>query len=102
MAVDTNVLIFERIRLERDKGVPPTTAMVLGYKNAWTTILDANVTTLICALVMLSIGYGPVKGFAIALSLGLLTSVFTGVAVSKTLSAYLGADWLLKGNGGAA
>ena len=102
MAVDTNVLIFERIRLERDKGVPPATAMVLGYKNAWTTILDANVTTLICALVMLSIGYGPVKGFAIALSLGLVTSVFTGVAVSKTLSAYLGADWLLKGNGGAA
>ena len=102
MAVDTNVLIFERIRQERDKGMPASSAMILGYKNAWTTILDANITTLICALVMLSIGYGPVKGFAIALSLGLLTSVFTGVAVSKTLSAYLGPDWLLNWKGGEA
>lgn len=100
MAVDTNVLIFERIRQEQRKGAPSRIAMVLGYKHAWTTILDANVTTLICALVMLSIGYGPVKGFAITLSLGILTSVFTGVALSRILSAYLPAAWLLKSKGG--
>ncbi len=99
MAVDTNVLIFERIRQEREKGVPPHTAMLLGYKHAWTTILDANVTTLICALVMLSIGDGPVKGFAITLSLGIFTSVFTGVALSKLMSAYLPANWLLRNKG---
>lgn len=99
MAVDTNVLIFERIRQEQRKGAPARIAMILGYKHAWTTILDANLTTLICALVMLSIGYGPVKGFAITLSLGILTSVFTGVALSRTLSAYLPATWLLKSTG---
>lgn len=99
MAVDTNVLIFERILQERKKGVPPNLAMILGYKRAWTTILDANLTTLICALVMLSIGYGPVKGFAITLCLGLITSVFTGVALSKTLSAYIPATWLLNAKG---
>ena len=99
MAVDTNVLIFERIRQERGKGVLPHTAMLLGYKHAWTTILDANVTTLICALVMLSIGDGPIKGFAITLSLGIFTSVFTGVALSKLMSAYLPANWLLRNKG---
>ncbi|MFC3093834.1 protein translocase subunit SecD [Alteromonas sediminis] len=99
MAVDTNVLIFERIRFEQQRGAPPRLAMILGYKHAWSTILDANLTTLICALVMLSIGYGPVKGFAITLTLGLLTSVFTGVALSKTLSAYFSADWLLNNKG---
>jgi preprotein translocase subunit SecD len=86
MAVDTNVLIFERIREELKRGRSPLTAVDLGYKNALTTILDSNITTLLCALILFSIGYGPVKGFAITLGLGILTSMFTGLYVSKGLT----------------
>jgi len=87
MAVDTNVLIFERIKEERKRGRSNFLAIETGYKEAFATILDANVTTMITALILLSIGYGPVKGFAMTLSLGILTSMFTGVFVAHVLTA---------------
>lgn len=87
MAVDTNVLIFERIKEERKRGRSNFLAIETGYKEAFATILDANVTTMITALILLSIGYGPVKGFAMTLSLGILTSMFTGVFVAHALTA---------------
>ncbi|MDI4667903.1 protein translocase subunit SecD [Pseudoalteromonas shioyasakiensis] len=89
MAVDTNVIIFERIKEEKRKGRPTYQAIEQGYNQAFTTILDANVTTMITAIILYAIGYGPVKGFAITLALGLLTSVFTGVYISKALSQTL-------------
>ena len=89
MAVDTNVIIFERIKEERRQGRAPYQAIQEGYKQAGNTIFDANITTMITALILYGIGYGPVKGFAITLALGLLTSVFTGVYVSKILSQTL-------------
>ncbi|TMO72684.1 protein translocase subunit SecD [Pseudoalteromonas sp. S3785] len=89
MAVDTNVIIFERIKEERRKGRSAYQAIQEGYKQAANTIFDANITTMITALILYGIGYGPVKGFAITLALGLITSVFTGVYVSKVLSQTL-------------
>lgn len=89
MAVDTNVIIFERIIEEKRKGRPTYQAIEQGYNQAFTTIFDANVTTMITAIILYAIGYGPVKGFAITLALGLLTSVFTGVYISKALSQTL-------------
>lgn len=86
MAVDTNVIIFERIKDEQRKGRSPYQAIEQGYQQAFNTIFDANITTMITALILYAIGYGPVKGFAITLALGLITSVFTGVYVSKILS----------------
>lgn len=86
MAVDTNVLIFERIKEERQRGRSNFMAIETGYKEAFATILDANITTMITALILLSIGYGPVKGFAMTLSLGILTSMFTGVFVAHVLT----------------
>lgn len=86
MAVDTNVLIFERIKEERKKGRSLPLAVEHGYKNAFATIFDANITTLITAFILYSIGYGPVKGFAITLGLGILTSMFTGVFISRALT----------------
>ncbi|MFT4939489.1 MAG: preprotein translocase subunit SecD [Paraglaciecola sp.] len=89
MAVDTNVLIFERIKEERQRGRSNYMAIETGYKEAFATILDANVTTMITALILLSIGYGPVKGFAMTLSLGILTSMFTGVFVAHILTYFV-------------
>ncbi|GAC21558.1 protein translocase subunit SecD [Paraglaciecola arctica] len=86
MAVDTNVLIFERIKEERQRGRSSFMATETGYKEAFATILDANITTMITALILLSIGYGPVKGFAMTLSLGILTSMFSGVFVAHVLT----------------
>ncbi|TQV72914.1 protein translocase subunit SecD [Aliikangiella marina] len=86
MAVDTNVLIFERIKEELKRGRAVSIAVEQGYKNAFATILDANITTLLTALILYAIGYGPVKGFAITLGLGVLTSMFTGVFISKVLT----------------
>ena len=86
MAVDTNVLIFERIKEELKRGRQVLSAIEAGYKNAFSTILDANITTMITGIILYSIGYGPVKGFAIILCLGILTSMFTGVFVSKALT----------------
>lgn len=86
MAVDTNVLIFERIKEELKKGRGKMSAIDSGYKNAFATILDANITTMITGIILYSVGYGPVKGFALILCLGILTSMFTGVFVSRALT----------------
>ncbi len=83
MAVDANVLIYERIREELRHGLSPQAAIYAGYDRAFATILDANVTTLIVGIVLFSIGTGPVRGFAITLSLGLLTSMLTGVTYTR-------------------
>ena len=85
MAVDANVLIYERIREELKRGQTPQAAIHAGFERAWGTILDSNVTTLIAALVLFGLGSGPVKGFAITLSLGILTSVFSSILVSRAM-----------------
>lgn len=85
MAVDANVLIFERIREEIRAGNAPQTAIHRGYDNAFSTIIDANLTTLIAALVLFNFGTGPIQGFAITLSIGILTSMVTAIFVSRIL-----------------
>ncbi len=79
MAVDANVLIFERIREEIRLGNSPQASIHAGYEKAFATIADANITTLIAAIVLFSFGSGPIKGFAVTLSLGILTSMFTAI-----------------------
>ena len=83
MAVDANVLIFERIREELRNGNSPQASIHAGYEKAFSTIADANITTLIAALVLFSFGTGPIKGFAITLSIGILTSMFTAIMVTR-------------------
>ncbi|MBW2452261.1 MAG: protein translocase subunit SecD [Deltaproteobacteria bacterium] len=85
MAVDANVLIFERIREELRIGRSPRAALDAGYEKAKLTIIDANVTTLIAALVLFQFGTGPVKGFAVTLSVGIIASLFTAVVVSRLI-----------------
>ncbi|BCR05432.1 protein translocase subunit SecD [Desulfuromonas versatilis] len=85
MAVDANVLIFERIREELRLGKTPLNALDAGYSKALLTIVDANVTTLIAALVLFQFGTGPVKGFAVTLSIGILASMFTAIFVSRVV-----------------
>jgi preprotein translocase subunit SecD len=85
MAVDANVLIFERIREELKVGKTPRSAVDTGFSRAFGTILDANLTTLIAALFLFQFGTGPIKGFAVTLSIGILASVFTAVFVSRTI-----------------
>ncbi|HEV8266862.1 MAG TPA: protein translocase subunit SecD [Thermoanaerobaculia bacterium] len=85
MAVDSNVLIFERIREEMDNGKAPKAAIDLGFKRAFGTIIDTHVTTISAALFLFQFGTGPVKGFAVTLVVGLLASVFTAVFVSHLL-----------------
>lgn len=85
MAVDANVLIFERIREELRNNNTPQASIHTGYERAFATILDANITTLIVALVLFSIGTGPIKGFAVTLSLGLLTSMLTGIMFTRAM-----------------
>jgi preprotein translocase subunit SecD len=85
MAVDANVLIFERIREELRNGASPQASIHAGYDRALATIVDANVTTLIAALVLFGIGTGSIKGFAITLTFGLLTSMLTGVMLTRAL-----------------
>lgn len=83
MAVDANVLINARIKEEHHRGMSPHSAIHAGYERAFATILDANLTTLLVALILFSIGTGPVKGFAVTLSLGILTSMFTALMVTR-------------------
>ena len=85
MAVDANVLIFTRVREEIADGSPPQRAIDSGYDRAFTTILDANLTTFLVAMVLFAIGSGPVKGFAITLMIGIITSVFTAVVGTRAL-----------------
>ncbi len=89
MAVDANVLIFERIREELRNGVTPQAAIYSGYDKALSTIVDANITTLIAAIVLFNFGTGPIKGFAITLSIGIVTSMFTAIFVSRGIVNYL-------------
>ena len=83
MAIDANVLINERIREELRDGAQPQQAIAAGYERAWATILDSNITTLIAGLALLVFGSGPVRGFAVVHCLGILTSIFSAVVVSR-------------------
>jgi len=83
MAVDANVLIFERIREELALGRSPFSAVEIGFKRAITTIVDANLTTLIAAVILFNFGSGPIKGFAVTLAIGILTSMFTAIMVTR-------------------
>jgi preprotein translocase subunit SecD len=85
MAVDANVLIFERIREELRLGKTPRAAIDGGYSKALLTIMDANITTLIAAVVLFQFGTGPVKGFAVTLSIGIVASLFTALFVSRVV-----------------
>ena len=92
MAVDANVLIFERIKEELKVAKTPYRAIELGYERAFSAILDANITTFIAALILFLMGSGPVKGFSITLGLGIITSVFTAIYVTRLLIA-VWFDW---------
>ena len=92
MAVDANVLIFERIREETRNGRAPFQAVETGYARAMGTILDANITTLIAAILLFQFGSGPVRGFAVTLAIGIVMSVFTAVIVTRLMVA----TWLRK------
>ncbi|WP_210395874.1 protein translocase subunit SecD [Motiliproteus sediminis] len=85
MAVDANVLIFSRIKEELKNGLPPQSAIHAGYERAFSTIFDANLTTLLVAVILFAVGTGPVKGFAVTLSLGIITSMFTAIMVTRSL-----------------
>ena len=92
MAVDANVLIFERIREEAQRGVSPMAALDSGFKSAFATILDANITTLIAAVVLFGMGSGPIKGFALTLSIGILASMFTAILLTRWILV----SWMLR------
>jgi preprotein translocase subunit SecD len=89
MAVDANVLIAERIREEIRAGNSPVASLRAGYEKAWGTILDANLTTLFAALAMFAFGSGPVKGFAVTMTIGILTSMFSAVVITQLIMAMI-------------
>jgi len=86
LAVDANVLIFSRIKEELKKGLSPSQAIDAGYDRAFITILDSNLTTLIVAVILFAVGTGPVQGFAITLSIGILGSMFTAITLTRMLA----------------
>jgi preprotein translocase subunit SecD len=90
MGVDSNVLIFERIREELRNGKTPPSAVDQGFGHAWITIVDTHVTTIVSAAILFIFGTGPVQGFAVTLTFGLLANLFTAVFVSRTIF-----DWIL-------
>ncbi|KZN45804.1 preprotein translocase subunit SecD [Pseudoalteromonas luteoviolacea NCIMB 1942] len=91
MAVDANVLIFERIREELADGRSPQQAVHFGYDSAFSTIFDANITTLIAAVILFSVGTGPIAGFAVTLAIGILTSMFTAIIGTRAvINAFIG------------
>jgi preprotein translocase subunit SecD len=85
MAVDANVLIFERIREELKSARGPARAIDLGFEKALSSIIDANITTLIVAVILFAMGSGPVRGFAVTLALGILCSIFTALYVTRMI-----------------
>jgi len=87
MAVDANVLIFERIREETRNGRGPINAIDTGYRLSLAPILDANITTLIAALTLYFVGSGPIRGFAVTLSIGIVMSVFTAIVVARLMTS---------------
>jgi preprotein translocase subunit SecD len=96
MAVDNNVLIYERIREEMRLGKSPRASVDSGFDRATTTIMDANLTTLIAAVVLFQFGTGPVKGFAVTLSIGVTASMFTAIVVSRLVFDYVLTAWKVK------
>lgn len=90
MAVDANILIFERIREEIKSGKSPKASIDAGYRRAWTAIIDSNITTLIVGLILFFLGEGAVKGFGLTLSIGIVANLFTAVFVTKTI-----VDWVM-------
>lgn len=86
MAVDANVLIFARIKEELKNGVPVQSAIHAGYERAFSTIFDANITTLLVAVILFAVGTGPVKGFAVTLSIGIVTSMFTAIVGTRAIA----------------
>ena len=96
MAVDANVLIFERIREELRTGKTIRASIDSGYARAFRTILDANVTTLLTALVLYQFGTGPIRGFAVTLSIGILASMFTAIVVTRIIFDFITTHWTLK------
>jgi preprotein translocase subunit SecD len=89
MGVDSNVLIFERIREELRNGKTPPSAEEQGFGHAWITIVDTHVTTIVSAFILFIFGTGPVKGFAVTLTFGLLANLFTAVFVSRVIFDYV-------------
>ena len=89
MAVDANVLIFARISEELKANVEVQSAIKNGFSKAFSTIIDANITTLLVAVILYSIGTGPIKGFAVTLSIGIITSVFTAIFVTRSLVNFI-------------
>jgi preprotein translocase subunit SecD len=89
MAIDTNVLINERIRDEIRNGNTPQASIHMGYEKAWGTILDSNITTMIAGLALFIFGSGPIKGFAVVLVLGILTSMYSATFVSRGIVNYI-------------
>jgi preprotein translocase subunit SecD len=85
MAVDANVLIFERIREELRDGRGPQQAIHQGYDSAFSTIADANITTLIAAIILFAMGTGPIKGFSVTLAIGIITSMFTAIVGTRAV-----------------
>ena len=85
MAVDANVLIYERIREELQRGMSPQASIMAGYDRAFVTILDSNLTTLIVAVILFAVGSGPIKGFAVTLSIGIMSSMFTSITVTRAI-----------------
>ncbi|RKY89418.1 protein translocase subunit SecD, partial [candidate division KSB1 bacterium] len=96
MAVDANVLIFERIREELRTGKTIRASIDAGYSRAFTTILDANITTLITAIVLYQFGTGPIRGFALTLSIGILSSMFTALVVTRLIFDYITEKFALR------
>jgi preprotein translocase subunit SecD len=96
MAIDANVLICERVREELRNGSSPHASIRAGYEKAWATILDANVTHLIAALALTTMGSGPIKGFGVTLLIGILTSMFTSVTVTHAITALIHGNRKLK------
>ena len=92
MAVDANILPFERIRDEVREGVPTLRAVDIGFTRSMKTVMDGNLTTLICALVLFQFGAGPIRGFAVTLTIGILTTLFTCISFSRVL-----VDWYMNG-----
>src|SRR5439155_19859520 len=89
MAVDANVLINERIREEVENGRPLSAAVNAGYGHAWSAIVDSHVTSLIAAFMLFEFGSGPIKGFAVTLSTGLVASLFTSIYITRTIFNFL-------------
>ena len=85
MAVDANVLIFERIREELKSAKGPARAIELGYEKAFSAIIDANLTTLIAAVILFAMGSGPVRGFSVTLGIGIVTSMFSAIFLTRLL-----------------